>query len=367
MTSDEHTGGMREELRAHVHHASAGRRHDERRTPGVRAGSERAEAGVRRLALVLFAVLSPAVALAQSPEPGAGGGAANASNDADASDDAEARAREHFRRGVGLARAGDCPGAITEFEASYALVPRPNTLYNLAQCEERLHRYDRAIARYEEYLRVAPPDAEDRAAAEETLASLRELLGTVRIESNVPAEVWVEDRIVGQAPGDVLVPGGRRAIELRAQGYLPARREIDVVARSTVSLRIELERAEQRIEQRIEQRVEQRITVERPPLPPEVFVTGVALTAASLLAGTIAGGIALAEHDRISRMDPRLPRDGQSVRDAAIAADVAFIAGGVLLASTVIAAFLTDWGGPAPTAGAWLGPGSAGVVLGGEL
>src|SRR5690606_20410353 len=119
----------------------------------------------------------------------------------------------------------------------------------------------------------------------------------------------------------------------------------------------------------IEQRIEQRVTVERPPLPVAVFGVGVGLTAASPLVGANGGGDALAEHDRIAAMDPRIDRDrfGQSVRDAALAADIGFVAGGVFLASTIVIAFLTDWGGEQPPASAWIGPDGAGVVLGGSL
>ena len=56
---------------------------------------------------------------------------------------------------VELARAENCEGAITEFEASYALAQRPNTLYNIARCQEQLNRYDLAIRYYEQYLSVA--------------------------------------------------------------------------------------------------------------------------------------------------------------------------------------------------------------------
>lgn len=40
-----------------------------------------------------------------------------------------------------------------------------------------------------------------------TLESLRGLLGTIHVEVNTEAEVWLGDRIVGTAPGDVLVRG----------------------------------------------------------------------------------------------------------------------------------------------------------------
>ncbi len=92
---------------------------------------------------------------------------------------------------------------------SYALVPRPNTLYNIAQCQERLNRYDLAILYYEQYLNLAPADAEDRPTVEASMRALRNLLGIIVVASNVAAEVWVGGRVVGVAPGEVPIPGGR--------------------------------------------------------------------------------------------------------------------------------------------------------------
>jgi len=255
-------------------------------------------------------------------------------------------ARERFTSGLALARNGDCAAAIAEFDASYRLVPRPNTLFNLAQCEEQLHRYDLAVEQYQHYLDTAPADAEDRATVEATLRALRNLLGTIHVTVNVEhADVWLGDRIVGSAPGDVLVPGGRHAIEVRATGYLPGRVEVEVAAHETRGIEITLEQAQQHIEQHID---ETHVHVSRNPLPPAVFWTGVALTAACGVMG-LAGGLgALVSHDQVASRDPRLPRDTGGIRDAALVADIGFIAGGVLLVGTIIVGVLTDWSDGAP-------------------
>jgi hypothetical protein len=266
------------------------------------------------------------------------------------------QARERFQSGLALARNGDCAAAIAEFDASYRLMERPNTLFNLAQCEEQLHRYDLAVQQYEHYLATAPADAEDRPAVDATLRSLRNLLGTIHITVNVDsAEVWLGDRIVGVAPGDVLVPGGRHAIEVRAAGFLPGRYEVEVAARETRTVDATLEHAEQHIEQHIEQHehIEQHIEethvhVERNPIPPAVFWTGLGLTAAAGIVGLVGGVNALVTHDRIAAEDPRLPHDTQSIRDSALVGDIGFIAGGVLLIGTIIMGVLTDWTDGAP-------------------
>jgi len=305
----------------------------------------------------LFALAAPASAqdtppaeVAPTPEATPEGSAPGEGEAAGPTPAEEEEARARFRQGLVLARGGDCGAALAELEASYRLLPRPNTLFNMAQCEERLHRYDLAIEQYERYLEIAPAEAEDRDTVLATLESLRGLLGTIHVEVNTAAQVWLGDRIVGTAPGDVLVPGGRHALELRATGYLPERREVEVAARQRVELSVTLTTAETHIENTTIENIEEtHVTVERPPVPLAVFVTGAVLTGLVGIGGVIAGSIALTEHDRIAMMDPRLPRDGSSVRDAALAADVLYGTAGALAIGTLVLAFLTDFSGePVP-------------------
>ncbi len=262
----------------------------------------------------------------------------------------EEEARTRFLQGVALARGGDCRGALSEFEVSLTLMERASTRFNIAQCQEELHRYDLAVRDYQRYLLAAAPEDPNRPIAEATLRALRNLLGTLHVESNVPAEVWLEDRIVGHAPGEVLVPGGHHAVELRADGYIAARREVDITARQTFSLSVTLEQAQTTIEQNIEQNISNNtnITVERPPLSPAVFWTGIALTGVAALAGGAFGTYALILNQDALALDPFQPRDTSQIADMALAADICFISAGVLGVGTLVMAFLTDWGGETP-------------------
>ena len=309
--------------------------------------------------LLALAVCQPGAVLAQEDVPNAGAtepteaaaegqAAEEAADDAAAVDEEDPRfaeARRRFRQGVALAQAGNCAGAIAELNASLELVPRANTLYNIAQCQEELHRYDLAVTTYERYLELAPEDEPERAAVRATMRALANLLGTITIESSVPAEVWLDDRVVGQAPGDVLVPGGHHVLELRAEGYLPERREVEVAARRSVSLEVTLTSAEESVT------IHQTTTIERPPLPSGVFFGGVAITVIAAGVGAYFGVTAIALSDQArARPDPRLPADTAAISESAGVADAFFVVAGLLGVATVIVAFLTDFEGEEATA-----------------
>jgi hypothetical protein len=297
-------------------------------------------------------------AVEASPAEGAGPGA-----EADLDE-----ARRRFARGVALAEAGDCDAAIVELNASYRLAPRPNTLYNIAQCQERLHRYDLALQAYREYLEVAPPDDPGHAAVETAMRLLSSLLGTLHVRTNVAAEVWIDDRRSGEAPGDVPVPAGRHAVELRAEGYLPARSEVEIAGGEEREIDVTLEVARQEV-------TIHEHTTERVGISSVYFwlTTGVALASAA-----VAGGLGiwtLSLRDDVEAEDPRLRTqdDLDRIDDAALLTDVFWgVAGGVAVAAVVLA-FLTDWGGrdesgePASAfrVSPLAGRGDAGLSLGG--
>lgn len=255
-------------------------------------------------------------------------------------------ARERFLTGVALARAGNCEGALAELRASLEIVERPNTLYNAARCYEELFRYDLAVRSYERYLAIATPDEADRAAVEATMRSLRNLLGTIVVRSNVPAQVWVGDRVVGEAPGEVLVPGGRHALELRADGFLPVRREVEVAGRRRVEVTLELERAEVNVTN-VDNRTVQ--VTEEGGAPPAVFYTGVGLTVAAGIVAAAFGGKALAERGRTEELSPfdreGIARGNERTREAALLSDVFLGVTGALAITTVVLFFLTDFDG----------------------
>jgi tetratricopeptide (TPR) repeat protein len=249
-------------------------------------------------------------------------------------------AREHFDRGEGLFRRQNYAAAVAEFNEAYRLLegnPHQYTvLYNRGQCNERLFRYDAALNDYTEYLREGGADAPDRAAVEATIRALEGLLAVVHVTTNVPsAEVWVDQRVVGTAPGDLRIPGGRHTIELRAQGYAPAQCEIEVPARSRQDVALNLER----------------LNANRGISP--VFFWGA--SAVAVAAALVGGGFGIAAiatsndvHARL--MDPVLKfgvteDDRGNIQRLALTADILYASAALFAVGAGVLFFVTDRGG----------------------
>lgn len=258
-----------------------------------------------------------------------------------------AEAEERFEEADGLYERGDYEGALAEFLHVHGLLDghprRFFVLFNIGRCQEQLFRYDEALRYYERYLAEGRPGA--RAAGvtlnfeQETVRLLEELqrrLATLTITTNVDrAEVWVDDRLVGHAPGDVSVVEGRRTVELRAPGHAPSRQDVQVAARTTQTLTFSLESSFGGIH-------------------PALFLTGAALTVIAVGLGAGFGGAALAEQSNIDGQlasgDPRERfRVTQARIDAnaqtALVADILYAVAGTLGIATLLLAFITDWGG----------------------
>ena len=306
--------------------------------------------------LLLFALISAAVwtagrpAAAQSPTTETDETTVDEASDDETTAD---EARERFRQGLSLARSGNCEGAIAELRASLELVERPNTLFNIARCYEELFRYDLAVSTYRRYLEIAPSDAADRDAVDATMRSLTNLLGTIAVQSNVPAEVWIGNRLVGEAPGEVLVPGGRHAIELRSEGWLPSQREVEVAGRQRAQVSFQLEQAEVSITQVNQQNVSVTEVTEEGGAPPWLFFTGLGLTAASAATFAIFGMIALTESGKTEDLSP-FDREGieagnESTASAVRLADIFLAITGGLAITTTVLFFLTDFDGDPET------------------
>lgn len=262
-------------------------------------------------------------------------------------------AQRQIAQGEALFEADNYEAAIAEFQAAYAILDghpaRYFLLWNIGQCNERLFRYDRALQLYRRYLAEGGPEAEDRATVEATMRALEGLLGTIHISTNVArAELWVDDLMVGEAPGDVLLTGGRHTLELRAPGHLPARREIQITARGSLDEFILLE-----------------VIPDDTRIDPAWSVLSGVLALASAGVGT---GFWVYAQDQWNATRGVDLGDGAQERidQAALTGDVLFGTAGLFAVTAVVLGFFTRWSGEpvsAPDAQALVVPSPDGVSL----
>lgn len=257
-------------------------------------------------------------------------------------------ARTRFDEAERIFDAGDYAGALAEFERIYELLEghpqRYFVFYNMGRCQEGLFRYGDALASYQRYLNEGGSATDLAPTVRQKLRELEARLAVVTIRTNVGgAEVWVDGRHVGSAPGAIRVTGGSHTIELRARGYAPGRRDVQIAARTQVEVAMDLDRA-------------------GAGLDPVLFITSASLTGAFAAVGTILGLLALAEHDALAG---QLMSSDDAVRftvtEARISAmqtlagvaDVFFAAAilGAIVSSVFV--FVTDFGS---TSGSASGP-----------
>lgn len=104
---------------------------------------------------------------------------------ASAQDQKTERARIHLKAAIAYYDEARYDDAVREMEAAYALRPLPDLQYNLAQCYERLGRYQDAAKAYETYL-AGNPAAPDRKLVETRIGNLRERAKAVAAGAQAP-------------------------------------------------------------------------------------------------------------------------------------------------------------------------------------
>lgn len=146
---------------------------------------------------------APGRALAQSADAEARAAEPSAA-DASGSGDAEARARfEAGRIAYAAARYED---ALADFEHAYALSERPELLYNMGQCYDRLRRDADAIDAFARYL-AALPDAANHVEVETRLSALREAEAT-RAAREAELTAAASAPTAGDPASDEVAPAG---------------------------------------------------------------------------------------------------------------------------------------------------------------
>jgi hypothetical protein len=157
-------------------------------------------------------------------------------------------ARQLFREGLNEYAASHWPQARAKFAAAMALSPHYSIKGNLADCELQLGMFREAAEHFAIYVREMNADPKstqaEREDGERRYAQARAKVATAVMSVNVPdAEIYVDGQLAGHAPvldPIFFAPGGSHTIEVRHEGYLPARATVVAEAgqRQLVELRL---------------------------------------------------------------------------------------------------------------------------------
>jgi tetratricopeptide (TPR) repeat protein len=249
------------------------------------------------------------------------------------------RALPYLEQGEVTFNSKNYEAALAEFEHAYGVLkghPKQcETLKNIGLCHERLFRYDRALEYFHRYLSECGAGAKERDKIEQKIEVLKDLLGVLKVTVNKPAEVWVDNVLIGKAPGDLLVSGGRHTVELRAIGYESEQREISVPGGAIHELSFTLKEIS-----------------EYKGISPVFFGSAAGLAVISAGIGTWFGVQALSERsdadERLSEQN--LEKHKKAISSSALKADVFFATAGVLTLGAGILCLFTDWGREQKTA-----------------
>ncbi len=150
-------------------------------------------------------------------------------------DDAGSKAETLIQRGVELRRAGQNGEALAQFQSAYALVPTPRAEAQIGLALQALGDWLGAEIALENALGSAddPWIAQYREALDGALATVRAHLASIHVDVNVTQGQLLLDGVsVHLLPtaDAIRVRAGTLDIEVRAPGYVPAHRRVDVAA-----------------------------------------------------------------------------------------------------------------------------------------
>ncbi len=148
----------------------------------------RLEAGSGSLPRVGVLILA-AVAMMATARPALAQEEVEASTDAPAADEdaalSDAEARSLFEAGRTAFSAGRFADALDHFERAYELSHRPELLFNIGTCQDRLRRDADAIASFERFLSEVP-DAPNRSEVEARIRILEDTAESEEAEGDGP-------------------------------------------------------------------------------------------------------------------------------------------------------------------------------------
>jgi hypothetical protein len=138
-------------------------------------------------------------------------------------------------RGIELRKQGDDRAALDELQRAYAVKRSPRAAAQLGFAEQALGLWPQAEAHVREALAANgdPWVRKNRSTVDAALETIRAHVGHVQIDGGVPgAQVVINGRTIGLLPLRDAVPvsAGPVDIEVRAVGYAPALKTVNVAA-----------------------------------------------------------------------------------------------------------------------------------------
>jgi len=159
-------------------------------------------------------------------------------------DPSKAAARDHFDRGLRLFNQLDNEGALLEFTRAYELVPHVEVLRNIGLVYAAMHRPVQSVETFDRLL--ANPAGLDGGS----MASIRTerehqfaLVTELDVKANVSNAIVEVDGIdVGRTPlrQPLKIAKGTHVLSVQAAGYVPLRRQLELVGSATTGVDFEL-------------------------------------------------------------------------------------------------------------------------------
>lgn len=285
----------------------------------------------------------------------------------------EAQAR--FEEGLGRVKDGDFEGARVSFAQAYAVLKKPDILWNLALAEQKSGHPVEAIGHFKQLQRDARTDA-DRVNASKHVTDLLIQTGHIEVAAVAGAQVSVDGNVVGVAPlaDQVDVAAGKHHVEATTA---QAKKVADIDAALGQVVHVSFLEAAPTVEGR-PQAPQPAATDAQPasaPASPETAtpsapfwttrtITVIAIGGAAVLAGGMGLGFGIASSNDAStaatlrQQNPscagvttsgcqQLQSTTQAQHDEHVTSEVMWIASGVLAAGAVATWFL--W--PKPSQG----------------
>ncbi len=142
-------------------------------------------------------------------------------------------AKEAYSSAKLLFNNADYAGALTKYGLAYDLAKDPRLLYNMGLCEKNMRHYARMQSLFLRYERESGSklSAERKAAVDEALAAIRNLVSGVHVTANLEgATVSVDGESVGTTPlGDpITLDLGKHTIVVSKAGFEPVTHVLEI-------------------------------------------------------------------------------------------------------------------------------------------